>query len=157
MDPKKLQGVADYPIPKNPTDVQAFLGFTGYYQYFVQGYSQIARPLLDLTKKSETWNWGEAQFKAFETLKTRMCAAPVLLQPNFHRKFYLQTDASAYGVGAVLSQEGGPEQPNTFTLAKQQKPILHPVAYYSATFTPTECNYDIYERELLAVMKALTH
>ena len=83
-----------------------------------------------------------------------MCAAPVLLQPNFHRKFYLQTDASAYGVGAVLSQEGGSDTP---TLSKRQKPVLHPVAYYSATFTPTERNYDIYERELLAVMKALTH
>src|SRR5260221_6959316 len=69
MDPKKLQGIADYPVPQNPTDVRAFLGFTGYYRYFVQGYSQIAHPLLDLTKKSETWQWGEAQFKAFEPLK----------------------------------------------------------------------------------------
>src|SRR5260221_3070617 len=146
MDPKKLQGVADYPIPRNPTDVCAFLGFTGYYQYFVQGYSQIARPLLDLTKKLQTWNWGEAQFKAFETLKSKMSAAPVLLQPNFGKKFSLQTDASAYGMGAILSQEGGPES-SSLSLTKQQKPVLHPVAYYSATFTPTECNYDIYERE----------
>jgi hypothetical protein len=53
MDPKKLKGVADYTRPRNPTEVRAFLGFTGYYRYFVQGYSQIARPLLDLTKKLE--------------------------------------------------------------------------------------------------------
>src|SRR6266567_694451 len=154
MDPKKLQGVADYPVPRNPTDVRAFLGFTGYYRYFVQGYSQIARPLLDLTKKTEAWHWGPAQTRAFETLKTKMCAAPVLLQPNFSKKFYLQTDASAYGVGAVLSQEGDLETPK---LATHKKPVLHPVAYYSATFTPTERNYDIYERELLAVMKSLAH
>jgi hypothetical protein len=125
MDPKKLKGVADYPVPKNPTDVRAFLGFTGYYRYFVQGY--IAQPLLDLTKKTKKWHWDEPQFKAFETLKSKMCAAPVLKQPNFDKKFYLQTDASAYSVGAVLSQEGDLESPS---LTKHSKPTLHPIAYY---------------------------
>src|SRR5258707_480242 len=48
MDPQKLSGVADWPTPKNPTDVRSFLGFTGYYRYFVPNYSKIARPLLDL-------------------------------------------------------------------------------------------------------------
>ena len=70
--------------------------------------------------------------------------------------FYLQTDALAYGLGAVLSQEGGtPHQIPTKT--PSTKPTLHPVAYYSATFTPTEQNYDIYKWELLAVMKSLSH
>ena len=83
-----------------------------------------------------------------------MCRAPILQQPDFHKKFYLQTDASAYGVGAVLSQERDTTTPS---LAKFKKPVTHPVAFFSATFTPTEQNYNIYERELLAVMKALTH
>ena len=74
MDPKKLKGVADWPVPKTITKVRAFLGFTGYYRYFIQDYSHIARPLLDLTKKSEKWHWGEAQTKVFETLKTKMCS-----------------------------------------------------------------------------------
>ena len=65
-----------------------------------------------------------------------MCAAPVLKQPNFEKKFYLQTNASAYGMGAVLLQEG--DILTTSALFKCQKPILHPVAYYSATFIPTE-------------------
>jgi hypothetical protein len=130
------------------------LGFTGYYRYFIPNYSKIARPLLNLTKKTVTWDWGPKQFQVFEELKTRMCKSPVLMQPDFNKRFYLQTDASAYGVGAVLSQEGGNTTPS---LQKRTKPTLHPVAYYSATFTPTERNYDIYERELLAMMKSLAH
>jgi hypothetical protein len=89
MDLKKLMAVASYPVPKNPTDVWAFLGFTGYYWYFIQGYSQITRPLLDLTKKAEVWHWGEPQEKGFSMLKQLMCLAPVLTQPDFSKKFYL--------------------------------------------------------------------
>ena len=154
MDPSKLKGVADWPKPKTPTKIRQFLGFTGYYRYFIPKYSEIARPLLDLTKKDIVWKWEERQQRAFEELKRRMCQGPVLQQPDFGKKFYLQADASLYGMGAVLSQEGKHLTP---TLAKQQKPILHPIAYYSATFTQTERNYDIYERELLAMMKALMH
>ena len=125
-----------------------FLGFTGYDRYFILNYSKIAWPLLDLTKKATVWQWTDRHFKAFEELKTRMCQQPVLIQPDFQKCFYLQVHASAYGLGAVLLQEGT----SSPTLAKCSKPVLHPIAYYSATFTPTECNYDIYEWELLAVM-----
>ena len=94
--------------------------------------------------------------KVFEELKSRMCCSPVLMQPNYSKRFYLQTDASAYGVGAVLSQEGE-ARPSQSPNRQTHKPKLHPITYYSATFTPTERNYDIYERELLAMMKALAH
>ena len=87
---------------------------------------------------------------AFETLKSLMCQRPILCQPQYNKPFYLATNTSAYGVGAILLQEG---EPNPRT----NKPTQHPIAYYSATFTPTEQNYDIYERELLAVLKALKH
>ena len=79
-----------------------------------------------------------------------MCRRPILHQPQYDKPFYLATDASGYGVGAVLLQEGE-------TNPRTKKPMQHPIAYYSATFTPTERNYDIYERELLAVLKALKH
>jgi hypothetical protein len=82
-----------------------------------------------------------------------MCSSPVLTQPDFEKHFYLQVNASAYGVGAILSQEGK----TSLTLAKCTKPIMHPIAYYSATFTPMEWNYNIYECELLAIMKSLAH
>ena len=154
MDPSKLKGVADWPIPKTPTEIRQFLGFTGYYRYFIPRYSKIAQPLLNLTKKDVMWKWGKCQQQAFEELKTCMCSGPVLQQLDFGKRFYLQADASLYSMGAVLSQEGKYLTP---TLAKQHKPILHPIAYYSTTFTQTERNYDIYERELLAMMKALAH
>ena len=79
-----------------------------------------------------------------------MCCSPVLIQPNFTKQFYLNTDASLYGVGTILSQKGKLSP----SLTKCSKPILHPIAYYSNTFDKTERNYDIYERELLAVMKS---
>ena len=79
-----------------------------------------------------------------------MCSKPILRQPDYKAPFFLTTDALAYGVGAILSQEGG-NNPRT------QKPTQHPVAYYSSTFILAERNYDIYERELLAVLKSLEH
>jgi hypothetical protein len=156
MDPKKLLAVANYATPQNTTNVQAFLGFTGYYQYFIQGYLQITWLLLDLTQKMTLWHWGLDQEKAFITLKQLMCSALVLTQPDFNKKFYLQTDALGYGMGAILSQEGDPDTFTT-TLAQWRKPVLHPIAYYLVTFTPTEWNYDIYDRELLTIIKALAH
>jgi hypothetical protein len=156
MDPKKLLAVANYPTLTTVTDIRAFLGLTGYYQYFIEGYSKLAQPLLDLMKKAEAWHWDKAQEQAFMDLKTWMCHAPVLTQPDFDRKFYVQMDTSGYGMGAVLLQEGGADT-LTMTLEQQKKPVLHPIAYYSATFMPTQHNYDVYDRELLAIMMALDH
>ena len=150
MDPAKIKGIEDWPQPKTVRDVRAFLGFTGFYRYFVPNYSIIVRPLIDLTKKATQFHWDPPQQKAFLTLKRHMCSQAVLKQPNYNKPFFSATDASAYGVGAVLSQEGG-FNPRT------KKFVQQPIAYYSATFTPTERNYDIYERELLAVIKALDH
>ena len=150
MDPTKTKGIADWKTPQNLKDVCMFLGFTGFYRYFVPNYSKIARPLIELTKKAVAFHWSETQFKAFETLKTLMCRHPVLKQPNYTKPIFLSTDTSAYGIGAVLSQEGE-ISPRT------KKPTQQPITYYSAMFTPTERNYNIYKQELLAVIKALTH
>ena len=87
---------------------------------------------------------------AFKHLKSLMCAKPILWQPDYTKAFFLATDAFAYGMGTILSQEGE-LNPRT------QKPMLCPIAYYSSTFTPTEWNYNIYEREFLGVLKALKH
>ena len=76
MDPTKLKGVADWPTPRTVRDIRAFLGFTGFYRYFVPNYSQIARPLIELTKKTTPFHWEEPQIQAFERLKTLMCSQP---------------------------------------------------------------------------------
>jgi hypothetical protein len=98
---------------------------------------------LDLTKKSTSWHWGKNQQKAFNNLKTRMCNRPILINPDLSKIFYLQTDVSSIGAGAVLTQkvEG----------SKKRKPI----AYFLCTFSPAESNYNIYEKEFLAVIKAI--
>src|SRR6266853_4031826 len=111
----------------------------GYYQYFIQGYSQIVRPLLDLTKQATTWHWDDNKQRAFKELRDKMVSKPVLQQLDFDKTFYLQMDASKYGIGAVLSQDGGMKG---VTLRKR-----HPVAYYSATFSPTEQNYHAHDLE----------
>jgi len=122
MDPSKIKPIKDWPTPKTPTDIRAFLGFTGYYQYFVKDYSSIAQPLLDLTKKAVEWHWGVLQEQAFQRLKHIMCQKPVLSQPDFNKKFYLQTNTSAYSLGAVLSQDTS----EGTIMSNQQKPTLHP-------------------------------
>jgi hypothetical protein len=149
MDDVKVEKVRKWSPPTNVTEVQKFLGFTGYYRYFIKDYSKIANPLLLLTHNNTPWHWKDEQQQAFETLCDLMCKQPVLKQPDFTKPFAVFMDASAYGVGAILSQEGG--------LNHKNKCKFHPVAYYSATFTETERNYNVYDRELLAIMKAITH
>ncbi len=107
MEDAKIERVQDWTPPRNLKEVRQFLGFTGYYQYFIKGYLAIARPLLDLTKQATPWHWEESQQQVFDALKAWMCAKPVLQQPDFKKVFYLQMDTLAYGVGAILSQEGG--------------------------------------------------
>jgi RNase H-like domain found in reverse transcriptase/Reverse transcriptase (RNA-dependent DNA polymerase) len=140
MDDTKVEKVHNWRIPMNVTEVQKFLGFMGYYHYFIKDYSKIAQPLLQLMHLTTPWSWQNEEQTAFETLCKAMIDKPVLQQPDFTKPFFLLTDASAYGMGAILSQEGGTTDQTT-----SRKPRLHPIAYYSATFTETEHNYNIYE------------
>ena len=79
------------------------------------------------------WHWEKEQQNVFEELKARMATQPVLRQPDFTKQFYITTNASAYGVGAILLQEGEFDP-----LRPKSSSKLHPIVYYSATFTPTE-------------------
>jgi hypothetical protein len=98
---------------------------------------------VDLTKKTTSWHWDDDQQKAFDELKTRMCNRPILMNPDPSKTFYLQTDASSTGAEVVLTQK----------VKGSKKCKL--VVYFLCTFSPAKSNYDIYEKEFLAVIKAI--
>ncbi len=142
MDPVKISGIADWPIPKTVKDVRSFLGFCNFYRAFIRGFANIARPLNQLTRKDIEWTWEAKEQQAFNDLRRQVMAEPVLKQPELDKPFELKVDASGFAVGAVLLQRGEDNK-------------RHPIGYYSATLIEAERNYDIYDLELLAIVKAL--
>src|ERR1700733_6732318 len=144
MDPIKISGITNWPIPKKVKDVQSFLGFCNFYRAFIRGFAHLAKPLNKLTRKDAEWQWGPEEQKAFEALKDRVTSEPILTQPEPTEQFTLEVDASGFAVGAVLLQRKSDNK-------------LHPVGYFSATLNEAERNYDIYDLELLAIVKALQH
>jgi len=143
MDPVKVAGVREWPVPENQTDVQAFIGFVNFYHRFIQDFSTIARPLFDLTRSDQAWNWGTKEQEAFECLKMAVTTAPILVSPQDSEPFRIEADSSDFTSGAVLSQQ----------LPREEK--WHPVAFYSKSLSPVEWNYEIHDKEMLAIIHAL--
>ncbi|KAJ3541602.1 hypothetical protein NM688_g6061 [Phlebia brevispora] len=143
MDKKKVAGVLEWPVPAKVKQVQAFLGFANFYRRFIQDFAKIAKPLTTLTKKDQPWVWGEDQQNAFEALKKAFTSAPILRIPDDVNPFRLATDASDFAIGAMLSQKDPTDQ------------LWHPVAFYSKSLNVHERNYEIYDKELLAIIQAL--
>ena len=104
-DPEKVTVVKDWPRPTRIKQLQAFLGTVGYYRQYLPDFATIAQPLHRLTSKETEWTWGEAEQYSLKQLKGRLVAAPILGYPDPSKQYILDTDASGYGVGAVLSQE----------------------------------------------------
>jgi hypothetical protein len=142
MDPVKISGIKDWPTPKTVKDVHSFLGFCDFYRPFIRGFATVARPLNELTRKDAPWAWDTRQQQVFTTLKHWVTNEPILAQPVLNDQFDLEVDASGFAVGAVLLQ-------------KKEDGKRHPVGYYSATLNEAKHNYDIYNLELLAIVKAL--
>ena len=118
------------------------MGFPNFYRRFIEGLSKIAKPLTDLTKKEQRYEWTPACEQAFDTLKSRFCEALILVHFLSGRLTVIETDASEYALGAVMSQEC-------------EDGRLHPVAFHSRKFQPEEINYDIHDKEMLAIVAAL--
>lgn len=142
MDPIKVQGVTEWPAPKNLKEVQSFVGFINFYRRFINGFSEMARPLHDLTAKGTPWQWGDAQAKAFRDLKAAITSAPILVFLSESKVYHVECDSSDYATGAVLSQEGSDGK-------------LHPIAFLSKSLNAVERNYEIHDKEMLSVMRAL--
>uniref|UniRef100_A0AAQ4QYC0 Gypsy retrotransposon integrase-like protein 1 n=1 Tax=Gasterosteus aculeatus aculeatus TaxID=481459 RepID=A0AAQ4QYC0_GASAC len=143
MDPQKVQAVLEWPRPSSRKELQRFLGFANFYRRFIRNYSQIAAPLTDLTSNLRAFRWSPGAESAFQELRERFSSAPILIQPDPSLQFVVEVDASEVGAGAVLSQR-----------AKEDNK-LHPCAFLSHRLSPAERNYDIGNRELLAVKLAL--
>ncbi|KAL4278692.1 hypothetical protein GQ457_03G025630 [Hibiscus cannabinus] len=108
VDPSKVSAIRDWPIPTNVKGVRGFLGITGYYKRFIKGFATLATPLTDLLRKGDTFEWNAATQSAFERLKELLSSAPVLGLPCFDKMFFVETDASGVGIGAVLTQDNRP-------------------------------------------------
>ena len=143
-DPAKIEAVNNITSPRNIKDIRSFLGLAGYYRKFIPGFSSIAAPLLQLTQKAASFIWTDACEQDFQRLKQLLCSAPILAYPDFGKEFFLQTDASDYGVGAVLSQLDD---------LRNEKVI----AYASKALSPREQKYSTTEKEALAVVFGTAH
>ena len=142
-DPRKIETIANYKIPVNSEQLASFLGLVGYYRKFISNFGTIARPLSSQTKKNkkEPLVWGEPEQTAFETLRKALISPPILAFPNFDVSFQIFTDASNYGIGAILSQ-----------IQNGQEVVI---AYQSRHLKPSEVKYTTIEKEALAVIFAI--
>jgi hypothetical protein len=104
IDPVKVQRVLDWPTPETVKQVKGFLGFGNFYRHFIDHYSNIAWPLIELTKKDTLFNWSEQCEGAFQELKWRFTTAPVLITPDLDKPFVLECNASLAATVAVLWQ-----------------------------------------------------
>jgi RNase H-like domain found in reverse transcriptase len=103
MDPIKINAVMSWPIPKRVKDVQAFLGLANFYRHFIFNFSKIASPLHVLMRKGVVWRWGESQQNTFDELKRQFVEGTILTPVDFTRPLRVESDASDYATGAVLS------------------------------------------------------
>ena len=139
MDPAKVDAIKQWDSSTSIREVCSFIGFCNFYCQFIKDFSKIAGPLNTLTKKNVKFTWTKKCELAFEGLEQRVCKAPILIHFNPSKECHVETDSSDYVSAGVLFQEDDNE-------------ILHPVAYFSKRMVSAECNYEIYDKELLAII-----
>lgn len=142
MDPEKIQAILDWPTPTNVKEVQAFHGLANYYRQYITKFSEMVRPLVELFKKDETFEWNERREKAFQEVKDLFRNGDMRQHFDPEKPSTVDADASDCAIGARLQQPGPDGK-------------LRLVACYSRSMTPAEQNYDIHDKELLAIVCAL--
>jgi hypothetical protein len=129
-DPMKISAVVQWPTPSSAKELRSFLGLAGYYRKFVKNFGVISKPLTELLKKNVVFAWTSVHDKSFSALKKSLISAPILALPDFSKPFYIETDASGTGIGAVLMQGG------------------HLLAYISKEFGPKSKGVSTYEKNI---------
>jgi len=142
MEKEKVQGVIEWPVPRSVKDVQKFLGLANYYKWFVKDFAKIAKLLHEIMRKENKWSWGERQQKAFEELKERFTTEPVLVTPDLDKEMRVKVDTSDFAIEGVL-------------LMKCEDEGWGPVAYISKSLNEAERNYEIHDKEMLAIIWCL--
>jgi transposase InsO family protein len=142
VDPEKVEAIKAWEPPSTVRGVRGFIGFANYYREFIPRFSEIAQPLTNLTKKDVQFQWGDVEQAAFERLKELLVRAPVLAPFDPEKETRVQPDSSGYCIGGELSQ-----------LTEDNK--WRPVAFYSKKCLPSEVNYPIHDKELLAIVRCL--
>ena len=143
MDLIKVTGVTECPTPATKCEVQSFLGFTNFYQCFIQDFSDHARALFDPTKKGVDWKWRPPGQEAFDKLKELITTAPVLAFPDNSQMYHVEADASDVGTEATIAQQS------------LEDGMWHPIAFFSKSLSLVEKNYEIHDKEMLAIICAL--
>lgn len=141
MNPKKIEVILNWKQPTNRLEVMSFIGFANYYRRFIRDFAKIARPLHVLTKKESDFMWNESAAEAFQTLKHRFTTAPILVYADVNKVFVIETDASDFAVGCVLSQH-------------DDENVLHPVAFYSKKLNDVERRWPVHDKELYGIVVA---
>ena len=142
MEEEKVRGVLDWLTSKYVKDVQKLLGLANYYCQFIERFTSIARPLHNMVKKNKKCNWTEKQEKAFRELKERFTKEPVLVAPDIDKKMRMEVNASDYTTRGVLSIEC-------------EDGLQRPVVFLSKSLNETEKNYEIHDKEILAIIRGL--
>uniref|UniRef100_A0A8C5MC00 Gypsy retrotransposon integrase-like protein 1 n=1 Tax=Leptobrachium leishanense TaxID=445787 RepID=A0A8C5MC00_9ANUR len=142
MDPEKVKAIESWPTPVTRKETQRFIGFANFYRKFIRSFSRVIRPLTKLTCTTKPFKWTEEATKAFRDLKHRFTTAPILTLPDPIKPYYLEVDASDVATGAILSQRD------------VNNDHLHPVAFSSKRLSTAESNYDVGDKELLAIKRA---
>jgi len=145
VDPEKTSAVREWKEPTTVRGIQSFLGFCNFYRKFVREYGRIAKPLINLTKKGESFSWTNDCQAAFDELKHRLLTAPILrhFSHDLETETQMDTDASDGVLAGVLLQRCPGEED------------WHPVAFYSEAMQGAEHNYPIHDKELMAVIRGL--
>jgi hypothetical protein len=142
MEDQKVSGIADWPPPENVSQLRSFFGFCNFYRRFIDHYADLCAPLNELLRKTIVWDWTPRRHESFEKIKATFVTGPVLLIPDYTKPFIIEADASMFTTGAILLQtdSNGEE---------------HPTGYLSSSLNSAERNYQVYDRELLAIIRAL--